>query len=104
LLDFGVFACFVDKELVQQHKLALVEKITLVEVEVIDNCSFFSRLVTHETKALEITIGSHSSKVMFNVVLSKTQSSLGYLGSFCKIHKWINIQEVSILKHLSRNV
>jgi hypothetical protein len=72
LLDSSVSTCFVNKELVQQHKLALVKKITLVEVEVIDNCSFSSIPMTHETKALEITIGSHSSKFMFNVVLSKT--------------------------------
>jgi len=50
--------------------LALVKKVALIEVEVIDNHSFSSRPMTHETKALEITIGSHSSNVMFNVVLS----------------------------------
>jgi hypothetical protein len=70
LFDYGAFACFVDKELVQQHKLALVKIVTLVEVEIIDDRNFSSRLVTHETKALEITIGPHSNKVMFNVVLS----------------------------------
>jgi hypothetical protein len=70
LFDFDAFECFVDKELMQQHKLALVKKVTSVGVEVINNYSFSSRLVTHETKALEITIGSHFNKVMFNVMLS----------------------------------
>jgi hypothetical protein len=104
LLDYSASTCFVNKELVQQHKLALVKKVALVEDEAIDDHSFFSRLVTHETKALEITIGSHSSKVMFNVVMSKTQSSLGYFSSFSIIHMWINIQKVSILKHPSKNL
>jgi len=74
LLDSSAFTCFVDKELVQQHKLTLLKKITSVGVEVSDNQSFSSRLVTHETKALETTIGSHfikvMFKVMFNVILS----------------------------------
>jgi hypothetical protein len=26
LFDYGAFACFINKELVQQHKLALVKK------------------------------------------------------------------------------
>ncbi len=54
----------------QQHKLALVKIITFIEVEVNDDYNFSSRLMTHETKALDITIGSHSNKVMFNVVFS----------------------------------
>ncbi len=33
----------------------------------------------------------------------RTQSSLGYLSSFCIIHKWIGIQKVSILKHPSKS-
>jgi hypothetical protein len=70
LFNFGAYVCFFDKELVQQHKLALVKKVTSVGIEVINNCSFSSGLVTHETKALEITIGSHFNKVMFNVISS----------------------------------
>jgi hypothetical protein len=70
LFDYGASMCFVDKELVQQHKLALVKKVTQVGVEVINNHNFSSRLMTHETKVLEITIKSHFSKVMFNVILS----------------------------------
>jgi len=70
LFDYNAFTCFVDKELVQQHKLTLLKKITLVGVEVNDNQNFSSRVVTHETKALETTIRSHSIKVMFNVILS----------------------------------
>ncbi len=42
LFDFGAFACFADKELMQQHKLTLVNKITPIGVEIIDNWSFSS--------------------------------------------------------------
>jgi hypothetical protein len=37
LFDFGASTCFVDKELVQQHKLALVKKVTPVGVEIIND-------------------------------------------------------------------
>jgi hypothetical protein len=36
LLDYGASTCFMDKELVQQYKLTLVEKNTLMLVKVID--------------------------------------------------------------------
>jgi hypothetical protein len=39
-------------------------------VEVIDGQSFSSRPITHETKPLDVTIGSHTSKVVFIVVSS----------------------------------
>jgi hypothetical protein len=58
------------KELVQQYKLVLVEKNTLVPIEVIDGRSLSLGLVTHETKPLNVTIGSHTSKVVFNVISS----------------------------------
>jgi hypothetical protein len=50
--------------------LALVKKITPVTVEVIDGQNLSSRLVTHETKALNVAIGFHISKVIFNVIFS----------------------------------
>jgi hypothetical protein len=60
--------CFIDKELVRQHNLALVEKMTPVVVEMI-NCQNFSLgPITHETKALMVTIRSHSNKIVFNVI------------------------------------
>jgi hypothetical protein len=36
LFYFSAYACFIDKELVQQFKLPLVKKIRLVTMEVID--------------------------------------------------------------------
>ncbi len=72
LFNLGEFACFIDKELVRQHNLALVEKVTPVVVKVIDVRNFFLGLVTHETKVLMVTIGSHSNKVNFNVISFST--------------------------------
>jgi hypothetical protein len=69
-----------------------MENNTLVPVEVINGQSLSSRLVTHETKPIDVTIGSHTSKVVFNVVpFSKLLSSLNCLGLFYIIHKWINM-------------
>jgi len=39
-LDYGAPTCFMDKELVWQYKLVLMEKNTLMLVEVIDGWSF----------------------------------------------------------------
>jgi hypothetical protein len=41
-------------------------------IEIINNWSFFLRLVTRETKALEITIELHSSKIVLNIISSST--------------------------------
>jgi len=59
-----------DNELMQQYKLALVEKCTQVPVEVINGCNLLLGWVTHETKPLNVTIGSHINKVFFNVISS----------------------------------
>ncbi len=40
----------------------------------VNNQSLSSRLMIHETKTLEITIGSHISKVVFNVISSSTNT------------------------------
>jgi hypothetical protein len=74
-----------------QLKLLLVKNITLI-AEVIDSRGFFSRLVTYETKALEITIESHKIIVIsMSFHPQQTLSSLGHLGSFYTIYEWIGI-------------
>jgi hypothetical protein len=98
LFDFGASTCFIDKELVQQHKMIFVKKNTLVLVEVIDGRSLFLGHVMHETKVLDITIRTHTSKVAFNVI----SSPLGYNGSFCITFKWIGIQLILILIYLKK--
>ncbi len=69
-INSRAFACFIDKELVQQHNLALVEKATQMAIKVIDGQKFSSRFVTHEIKVLMVIIGSHNIKVVFNVISS----------------------------------
>jgi hypothetical protein len=72
LLDLGGFASFIDKELVRQHNLALVGKATLMVVKIIDGQNLLSSPITHETMVLMVTIRSHNSKVVFNVISSPT--------------------------------
>jgi hypothetical protein len=43
---------------------------TLVLIEVINGQNLSSELVTHEIKALNVAIGFHISKVIFNVISS----------------------------------
>jgi hypothetical protein len=68
LIDSGTSTCFIDRELVQQYKLLLMEKNALMSIEVINGWSFSSRPITHVTNALDLTIGSHTSNVVFNVI------------------------------------
>jgi hypothetical protein len=62
------FACFINKKLVWEHNLALVEKATPMAVEMIDGCNFFLGHVMHEKKTLTIIIGLYNSKIVFNVI------------------------------------
>jgi hypothetical protein len=58
-----------------------MENNTLVPIEVIDGQSFSLKLITHETKVLQFTIGFHTNKVVFNVIsFPKNMSSLDYIG------------------------
>jgi hypothetical protein len=41
---------------------------TPMAIEMINGQNLSSRLVTHETKSLMVTIGSHNNKVVFNVI------------------------------------
>jgi hypothetical protein len=47
-----------------------MEKNIPVPIEVIDGRSLSLGPLTHETKALNVTIGSHTNKVVFNVISS----------------------------------
>jgi hypothetical protein len=70
LLDFSTLTCFIYKKMVWQYKLALVGKNTLVLIKVINNQNFSWGLVTHEIKALDVTITFHTNKVVFNDISS----------------------------------
>jgi hypothetical protein len=41
---------------------------TPTAIEMINGQNLSSRLVMHETKALTVTIGSHNSEIVFNVI------------------------------------
>jgi hypothetical protein len=72
LIDSITYACFIDMEVVQQHKMIIMKKNMQIVVEVINNQNLSSRPMKHETKALNIIIGTHTSKVAFNVISSPT--------------------------------
>jgi hypothetical protein len=45
-----------------------MENNTPMLIEVIDGWNLSSRPITHETKPLDVAIGSHTNKVVFNVI------------------------------------
>jgi large-conductance mechanosensitive channel len=49
-----------------------VEKVTPVAVEMINGQNLYSGTIMHETKAVTVIIGSHSSKIIFNAISSST--------------------------------
>jgi hypothetical protein len=46
-----------------------MENNTPMSIKVIDGQSLSSRPITHETKPLDVAIGSHTNKVVFDVIL-----------------------------------
>jgi hypothetical protein len=88
LFDSSTSTCFMDKELMQPYKLVIMEKNTLVPIEVIDDRNLSLGPITHATKPLNVTIGCHTNKVVFNVISSP--KNLVVIGLFClfdRIHK-----------------
>jgi hypothetical protein len=82
-----------DKELVQQYKLALVEKNAPMSVQVIDGQRLSLGLITKQTKPLDVTIGSHTNLKLFSMSfhLQEILSSLDCLGLFYIIHECISM-------------
>ncbi len=96
LLNSKASTCFNDKELVWQHNLALVEKATQVAIKMIDSWNLFSKPIVHEPKTLMVTIGSHSSKVIFNVISSSTNPVIIGLSWFILHNPWMNYKTKSL--------
>ncbi len=71
-LDYSAYVCFINKELVRRRTIILMKKSMPIAMEVIDGQSFPPRPMMHETKALNIIIEMHTSKVTFNVISSLT--------------------------------
>ena len=61
LLDSRAFACFMDKDFVDRHKLSLVTKKHLIPIEVIDGRPLVLRDVTHKTTPSNIAKERHHS-------------------------------------------
>ncbi len=105
LFDSGISTCFMDKELVWQYKLVIMEKSTLVFVEVIDGQSRSSRQITHETKPLIVAIGSHTIMFVFNVILSlRNLVIIGFLSLFYIIHEWLAYEQSSFWNTIAWNL
>ncbi len=90
LFYFSTSTCFMDKELMRQYKMALMEKNTLVSIEVINGQKFSSGLVIHETKPLDVTIGSHLNKVVFNVISFPRNLVIIGLSWFILHNSWVD--------------
>jgi hypothetical protein len=58
-----------------------MKKNTPITMEVIDGQSLSLGLVTHETKALDIIIGTYINKVAFNFISSPTNCEVIFLPS-----------------------
>jgi hypothetical protein len=98
-IDFNAYAFF-NKYLVQQCKLALVENDKPMPIEVINSWNFSLRPITYETKTLEVTIGSHISKMVFNVISSPKNLVIIALFWLVLHNAQVDcIQRVFILKH-----
>ncbi len=68
LVDSGATSSFIDQTFVAQHNIPVVKKSTLVPVEVIDGRTIASSAITHETTLLELCIGKHTEKIIFNII------------------------------------
>ena len=89
LLDSGASACFIDKNIVDYHKLPLVTKKHPIPIEVIDGRHLILRNVIHETIILNITLEGYHSIIVFNVI--KSPSNPVVLGL-----SWLNNYNLSI--------
>jgi hypothetical protein len=83
--------------------MIVMKKNTPIAMGVIDGRSLSSRPMTHETKALDIIIDTHTNRVAFIVISSSINPIvLGLSWSFCTTFEWIGIQKVFILMCLKK--
>jgi hypothetical protein len=68
LVDSGATSSFIDQTFVAQHNIPVVKKSTLVLVEVIDGRTIAFGAITHETTPLELCIGTHTEKIVLNII------------------------------------
>ena len=80
LLYYGAFACFMDKDFIDRHKLPLVTRKHSILIEVIDGRPLVLGNVIHETTSIYIIIEWHHSIIAFNII--KSPSNPIVLGLF----------------------
>ncbi len=68
LLDSGATSSFIDQTFVAQHNIPAVKKSTPVLVEAINGRTIASGAITHETTLLELCIGTHTEKIVLNII------------------------------------
>jgi hypothetical protein len=90
LLDFGAFACLIDKYFVGRHKLPLITKKHPIPIEVINYRPLVSGNVIHEITPLDIILKGHHSIIAFNGI--KSPSNLVIIGL-----SWLNKYNLTIL-------
>jgi hypothetical protein len=68
LVDSGATSFFIDQTFVAQHNIHVVKKSTPVPVEVIDERTIASSVITHETTPLKLCIDKHTEKIVLNII------------------------------------
>jgi hypothetical protein len=76
LLDFGAFACFMDKGFVDRYKLSLITKKHPIPVKVIDGKPLVSGDVKYETIPLNVVKEGHHSIIAFNIIKSPSNPTV----------------------------
>jgi hypothetical protein len=70
LLDSRAFACFINKDFAERHKLPLLIKKHLILIEIIDSRPLILGDATHEIILLHIILEGHYSIIAFNIIKS----------------------------------
>ncbi len=68
LVDSSATSSFIDQTFVAQHNITVVKKSTPIPVEVIDERTIASGVITHETTPLELCIAKHTEKIVLNII------------------------------------
>jgi hypothetical protein len=91
LLNSGTFACFIDKDFVDRHKLPFLTKKHPIPIEVIDGQPLVSRDVIHQIIPLDIILEGRHSIIAFNVIKSPSNPvvlSLSWLNKYNLAIDW----------------
>ena len=68
MIDSGATSCFIDIGFIKKHDLTLAPKEVPRVVETVDGRSIASGPVTHETPLIQLQIGQHQEKIVFDAI------------------------------------